>query len=158
MPISDASPPPPNTGVPAARPSATAAFAVSGPTWSVPRKMRGRWAISMPNIAHICLLKQCRPGRMSYNIVPKALSRVITNSPVHCKIKYSLTSSHLCTRANTSGSLCFTQLYFHTGSFTLPATAPVMRSERTSLRTFMPAAVMPRARPSSISWVARWSI
>ena len=59
-PMRDASPPPPNTGVPGASPSSAAAWSVSPPTRSVDWMMGGRWAMSTPNMRHSAPLQSRR--------------------------------------------------------------------------------------------------
>ena len=64
-PIRDASPPPPNTGVPGARPSSAAAWSVSPPTSSAASASRGRCSGCTPNIRQRAPLQHWRPGRVS---------------------------------------------------------------------------------------------
>ena len=60
MPMRDASPPPPNTGVPGASPSSAAARSVRPPTRSVDWMMGARWSGSTPNIRHSSPLQSSR--------------------------------------------------------------------------------------------------
>ena len=52
MPMRDASPPPPNTGVPGASPSSAAARSVRTPAWSALWMTGGRWSMFTPNMRH----------------------------------------------------------------------------------------------------------